>query len=120
MLMWRAIGYALRRWASGSTQTVAAYKRTEITVETNRVWIISMAHSRRGWCAECGLETDFVELKKEEAALGEIRRAADAQPVKSRPQHEALQCGPGNGTMHHLQDSDGSPLICLESLRKLL
>jgi hypothetical protein len=38
--MWKAIYHEFRRWAKVSERAVAAYKRTEITVETDRIWII--------------------------------------------------------------------------------
>ena len=42
-------------------------KRTEITIETARVTVISTPKQRPGWCAECDQEVDWISL--DEAAL---------------------------------------------------
>jgi hypothetical protein len=100
--MWREIYHEFRRWAKVSDRAVAPYKRTEITVETDRVWIIRKSHSTRVWCEKCGREVEMVGLR-EAAALSGV-----GQPV--------LLDTDGRD-WHRTQAPDGSPLICLESLR---
>jgi len=102
--MWRAIYHEIRRWAKVSDHAIAAYKRTEITVETDRVWIIRKSHSKRVWCSECGREVDMVGLKEAAALSG------TGQPL--------LSDSDGGRGWHWAQATDGSPLICLESLMR--
>jgi hypothetical protein len=105
--MWKAIYHEFRRWAKVSERAVAAYKRTEITMETDRIWIIRKSHSRRVWCAECGRQVDMVGLKEAEALQGM------AQPPTTQPMLPG--CGDSRG-WHWSQAADGSPLFCLESV----
>ena len=105
--MWREIYHGFRRWAKVSELSVAAYKRTEITLETDRIWIIRKLHSRRAWCAECGREVDMVGLKEAQALSG------IAQPLTTQPTLPG--CGDGRG-WHWSETADGSLLICLESV----
>ena len=49
---------------------MAAHKRTEITVETDRVLIIRRSRSIRGWCPACSCEVDMVGLREAEAVTG--------------------------------------------------
>ena len=107
--MWRAIYHEFRRWAKVSDRAIAAYKRTEITLETDRIWIIRKSRSTRGWCAKCGREVDMVGLKEAGALFG-----------MSRPgmTESMLPGGGGAWDTHWSQATDGSPLVCLESLLK--
>ena len=105
--MWRAIYHGFRRWAKVSERPAAAYKRTEITLETDRIWVIRRSHSTRAWCAECGREVDLVMLKEAEALSGM------SQPLTTQPMLPG--CGDSEG-WHRSQAADGSPLVCLESL----
>lgn len=107
--MWRAIYYELRRWARVSERAVAAYKRTEITVETDRILIIRKSRSRRAWCAECGREVYMVGLKEAQALC------ETAQPLTAQPMLPG--CGDNRG-WHWSEAADGAPLICLESVLK--
>ncbi len=105
--MWRAIYHEFRRWAKMSGSAWAAYRRIKITVETDQVLIIRRHRSRRVWCAECCREVDMVELKLAGALLRKMQSAA--WPVL-----------PGVGDRrgwHEVQATDGSTLVCLESLR---
>ena len=100
--MWREIYHEFRRWAKASDRPVAGYKRTEITVETDRVWIIRKSHLTRGWCVDCGREVDFVDVKEAAALCGV---------------NEPLIFDTDDRGCHCVQAADGSSLICLESLR---
>ena len=75
--MWQTIYREFRRWATVSGRAAAAYRRTEITVETDRVLIIRKSNSTRVWCAECGREVDMVDLDLAEPAHYEARTYAD-------------------------------------------
>ncbi len=72
-LMWREIYHEFRRWAKVSERAVAAYQRTEIIMETDRVFIIRKSHSTRGWCAECGREVVLVGVKEVEVLRGKAQ-----------------------------------------------
>jgi hypothetical protein len=125
IVMARAFWNELRHWAWVSTQTMTAFKRTAITVETDRVWVVSKSHLRRGWCAACDRETDFVDLKEEPALWG-ITPASDTQllldkeSANSSAHQQRLLRGADRTGLHKLRAADGSTLICLESLRKSL
>jgi len=68
--MWRAIYHEFRGWAKTFASTSAANRRTEITAETHRVWIIRRSPGARAWCAECGREVDVVGSKEMAALKG--------------------------------------------------
>jgi hypothetical protein len=112
--MWRAIYHEFRRWAKVSERAMAAYKRTEITLETDRIWVIRRSHSRRAWCAECGREVDMVMLKEAEALSGTTQPML-SQPLTTQPMLPG--CGDSRG-WHGSKAADGALLVCLESLLK--
>jgi hypothetical protein len=117
--MWTAIYHGFRRWAKVSERAVAAYKRTEITLETDQIWVIRRSHSRRAWCAECGREMDMVGLKEAQALSGKTQPAL-SQPLTTQPltTQPMLPSSGDSGGWHLSQAADGSPLICLESVLK--
>lgn len=80
---------------------MAAYKRTQITVETDQITIIRRRGCSRHWCAECRRETDMVDL-------------AQASVLKGMPQPLLLE-GIRARKWHVTEATDGSPLICLDS-----
>jgi hypothetical protein len=142
--MWRSIYHELRRWAKVSRRVAVAYKRTEITVETDELWIIQKSRVTRGWCAECGKEVDMVGLTEAEILSGltqpgltqsgvtqqSLTRPGTTQPGMSQQtmSRSALNEPPENPLMlpgcrerpgwHRSRAADGSPLVCLESLLK--
>jgi len=83
---------------------MADRKRTEITIETERVLIIRRRRSTRAWCQECGGEVDMVGLAEAEAITG------TTQPM--------LQDSAKARGWHLAEGQGGTPLICLESLLK--
>jgi len=105
--MWREIYHEFRRWAKVSERAVPAYKRTEITMETDRIFIIRRAHSTRGWCSECGREVDMVRVTEAEVLRGK------AQLFSTHPMLPGCRDSRG---LHWSLASDGSPLVCLESV----
>jgi hypothetical protein len=107
--MWEAIYHEFRRWAKASRRAISAYNRTEITVETEQIWVIRKSRARRGWCPECGREVDMVKLEE----LGVI--PGKATPAPTDPMLPGL--GDNRG-WHWSQAEDGTPLVCIESLRR--
>ncbi|MGA7685345.1 MAG: hypothetical protein WCA58_10055 [Terriglobales bacterium] len=81
------------------------HKRTEITIETDRVLIIGRRHSTRAWCPECGRDVYVVQ----------------AQMLTSGAQPRLLK-GEGGGPQpwHSFEGPDGKQLVCLESLLKAI
>ena len=83
---------------------MTAYRRTEITVETDSILIIRRRRTIRAWCAECGCEVDMVGPEEADALAGlsgqTLNRCAQAR------------------SWHLSQGQDGTALICLESLLK--
>lgn len=105
--MWREIYHEIRRWAKVSERATANYKRTEITLETDRLLIIRKSHTTRRWCGECGREVEMVSLKEAEELTGKT------QPPMTQPMLPG--CGDSRG-LHCSLATDGSPLVCLDSL----
>ena len=106
--MWRPIYHEFLRWAKISRRWAGTSKRTEVTVETDRILVIQRLRATRVWCAECGREVDMVTLR-DAAALS----AKDAPILGPQPML------PGYGDdrgWHWSRAKDGTPLICLESL----
>lgn len=82
---------------------MSAHKKTEITIETERVVTIRR-RSLRARCPQCGCEVDMVGLAEAEALTG-ISGPAFSEYVAARGWHLS-------------QAQDGSDLICLESWLK--
>jgi|HubBroStandDraft_6_1064221.scaffolds.fasta_scaffold3422047_1 hypothetical protein len=81
---------------------MAAHKRTEMTIETDRVLIIRRRRVLRAWCQECGREVDMVDPREAEAITG----------ITGSGLHNCAQ-------WHIAQSQDGAGLICLDSLLKI-
>jgi hypothetical protein len=81
---------------------MTTHKRTEITVETDKVLIIRRRRSIRAWCPECGSEVDLVGLRAAEAVTGLTGQALREAP-KARGWHVS-------------ENPDWAGCICLESL----
>jgi hypothetical protein len=115
--MWRTIYHEFRRWAKVSERATAAYRRTEITVESDRVWVIRKSHSTRAWCAECGKEVDMVGLKEAQRLSGMTPPGMSPPMLNQPPATKPMLpgCGERPG-WHWSQAADGSPVVCLESL----
>ncbi|MGB9433621.1 MAG: hypothetical protein WBQ89_15375 [Candidatus Acidiferrum sp.] len=81
---------------------MTVHRRTEITVETDRVLIIRQRRSVRAWCQECGCEVDMV-------SLGEALALAKVPGLEFREFAEARR-------WHLSESQDGTCLVCLGSL----
>jgi hypothetical protein len=81
---------------------MSAYKRTEITVETDRVVTIRRRRSHRVWCRECGREVDAV--------------GADEAATLAGLTQTQLRDRAGANRWHMCEGWDDETLICLESL----
>jgi hypothetical protein len=77
-------------------------KRTEITIETERMLYISSPRKVVGWCATCGAQTEMVTV--DQAA---ILARVDARTIFRRVEAE---------TLHFSETAAGSLLICPNSL----
>ena len=79
-------------------------KRTKITIETDSLLILRGRSLRRGWCPQCGSEVEMIPLGN----VGVISNLSPRE-VEAWIQSEDL---------HHSKATDGSPLICLNSMLK--
>jgi hypothetical protein len=80
---------------------MAVHKRTEITIETDRVLIIRRRRVLRAWCQECGHEVEMVDPREAQAITA----------VRGLPLRDCAQ-------WHVAQSQEGTGLICLDSLLK--
>lgn len=106
--MWRTIYHGFRRWAKTLAPLAAGRKTIQVTVETDGIWIIRKSRTTRRWCAECQREVDMVGLKEAAVLWGK-----DLQPMTAQPMLAAVD----SQGWHWSQAPDGSPLLCLESLK---
>ncbi len=83
-----------------------AYKRTEVTFETDRVVTIRRRLSLRAWCPQCGRAVDAIGVDEAGALTG-------SKAPQLSEQAEA------NG-WHICEGWDGEMLICLDSVLKSL
>jgi hypothetical protein len=83
-----------------------AYKRTEVTIETERVVTIRRKLSLRAWCRECGRVVDAIGVEEAGALTG--------------PQAAKLTDQAGAGGWHVCEGWEGEMLICLDSVLKAL
>jgi hypothetical protein len=85
---------------------LTAHRRTEITVETDRVLMIRRRRVVRAWCRECGGEVEMVSLEEAEA-LTEVSGQVFQDSAQAHRRH-------------FYEDQEGTSLVCLESVRKSL
>jgi hypothetical protein len=91
-----------RRWLKALVDSVWAPQRMEITIQTDRLYIIRQRRSRRVWCEQCGCRVNAVSLQQ----AGSL--ASAAQPIL-----------PGNAeseAWHICTGENGEQLFCLDSL----
>src|ERR1700746_2026362 len=81
-------------------------KQTRITIETDSLLVMRGTISPRGWCPECAADSELIPFD----GIGVISNLAPSE-VQAWLEGEAI---------HHLQAPDGTRLICLNSLLKLV
>lgn len=79
-----------------------AYKRTEITVETDHVMTIRRRRTIRVWCRQCGCVVDAVGVEEAGTITGNT-------PSKLKDSNRSRG-------WHICEGWDGEMLICLESV----
>jgi len=104
--MWREIYHAFRSLAKSCPRPWG----TTITVETKQIWILARSRSTHAWCTACGREVDMISLNEVGGLEGNGTPAPATKPL--------LPGWGGSQGWHWSQASDGTPLICLESLRR--
>jgi hypothetical protein len=77
-------------------------KQTKITIETESLFILQGRNSRRAWCPRCAAEGEVIALEN--------------AGVISNLELSALEDWLNSGELHQLRATDGSMLICLNSL----
>jgi hypothetical protein len=77
-------------------------KQTRITIETDSLLMVRGRGSRRAWCPLCAAEGEMIALEN----VGVI----------SNLEEPALEEWLNSGELHRSQATDGSELICLNSL----
>lgn len=80
---------------------MARIKRTEITIETKRIFIISNQHRSEGFCAQCGELVNTIRL--EDAALAGVNLSDVPTMIDE-------------GRLHLIELPDRTCLICVNSL----
>jgi hypothetical protein len=83
---------------------MTVHRRTEITVETERVLIIRQRRSVRTWCRECGCEVEMVSLGEAEA----LTKVSGQEVGEFAQAHR----------WHLSENQEGTRLVCLASLWK--
>jgi hypothetical protein len=92
-----------QRWAKRLMGAETIQKKTEITVETDRLLVIRRRQLVRAWCEECGSEVDTLSLDEAASMTGTS---------------SALSRKTWMAAWHLCEGADGAPRICLESLLK--
>lgn len=77
-------------------------RQTKITIETDSLLILRAGNSKRAWCPRCAAEGEMIALKE--------------AGVISNHEPTALEDWLNSAELHRSQASDGSTLICLNSL----
>ena len=77
-------------------------KQTILTIETESLLVLRGTAATRSWCTQCGAETETIGLVN----LG----------VVTNLDRSALWEWLNSGDLHRSVASDGSPVICLNSL----
>jgi hypothetical protein len=93
-----------RRWAKRLVGAETTHRKTEVTVETDRILIIRRQNVIRGWCQDCAGEADWVSLEEAGAIAG-----TSPATLRDHPQSQAW---------HFCEAPDGALLVCLASLLK--
>lgn len=79
-------------------------KETKITIETDSLLILRGRSSLRAWCPDCSSEVEMIPL--------------DGVGVVSNLALRELEAWVQSEDLHHTKGTDGSHLICLNSMLK--
>jgi len=77
-------------------------KQTTITIETESLLILRGRNSTRAWCPRCAAEGEMIALENTDV-ISNLAKAALEEWLNSEE-------------LHRVQATDGSALICLNSL----
>jgi hypothetical protein len=77
-------------------------KHTKITIESDSLLILRSGSSQRGWCPRCSAEGEMIALEN--------------TGVASNLDQPALEEWLNSEELHRSRATDGSTLICLNSL----
>jgi hypothetical protein len=77
-------------------------KRMKITIQTDSLLIVQGRNSRRAWCPLCAAEGEMIALVSAEA-ISDLEGTVFEEWLQSEE-------------LHRLQATDGSTLICVNSL----
>jgi len=80
---------------------VAKHRKTKITIETERVWVLERPGSPKGWCPSCGKLVTLV-FPEEVAALATTAQGSEC-PIKI-------------DQLHFIGTSEGLMVVCANSL----
>jgi hypothetical protein len=79
-------------------------KHTTITIETDSLLVLRGRKALRAWCPQCAAESEMI-------ALGGIEVISNLSPVE-------VEIWLESEAIHRSQATDGTSLICLNSLLK--
>jgi len=77
-------------------------KKTTITIESASVVVMHGQSLPRAWCSICAAESEVIAL--------------DSIGVVSNLKPEVIEAWLSSGQLHHARSTDGSDVICLNSL----
>lgn len=97
------LGQTAPVFARGSLQKAGVMvKQTKITIETDSLLILRGRSSARAWCPLCRAEAEMIDIEK--------------AGVISNLDRPALEEWLNSAKLHRSQTSEGSVLLCLNSL----
>jgi hypothetical protein len=81
-----------------------AGRRTQITIETERLLVIARQHTIRAWCEKCGSEVEFLAQDKSRSLPPSVPEQLEAEYAAKL----------------HLGRAKDGLVICLKSLLRLI
>jgi hypothetical protein len=87
---------------AGRSEKDVMAKQTKITIETDSLLILRGRSSTRAWCALCAAEAEMIALENV-GVISNLDRSSVEEWLNS-------------GELHRSRTSEGSDLICLNSL----
>ncbi len=77
-------------------------KRTILTIETESLLVVRGSGAAKSWCAQCAADTEMIEMRDLDVVTN-LGRSAVEEWLSSVDLHRSVA-------------SDGSPVVCLNSL----